>query len=114
MNRFVISLLALTLAPLARAAETPPLEIRIQNDAKGNKIFVPDRVSVKAGERFRVLVINETANSEEFESASMVVEKFLGPRRRATITLGPLKPGDYEFFGELNLPPPKGVLTAVK
>ena len=28
--------------------------------------------------------------------------------------LGPLKPGDYEFFGELNLPPPKGVLTAVK
>ncbi|HVJ65008.1 MAG TPA: cupredoxin domain-containing protein [Bdellovibrionota bacterium] len=114
MNRSVFFTLALAAATLAHTAETPPLEIRIKDGEDGKKIFVPDRVTVKAGERFRVLVINETANSEEFESSSMVVEKFLGPRRRATITLGPLKPGEYEFFGELNLPPPKGILTAVK
>lgn len=91
----------------SRASEKEPIEIRIRNHK-----FYPDKVTVKAGERFKLKIINEDPTSEEFESNTMVVEKFIGPKRKMTITLGPLKPGKYEFFGELNLATAQGILTA--
>lgn len=75
-------------------AATEVQELRI----KGHKYY-PDYLEVKAGERFKIKVTNEDPTSEEFESKSMIIEKFIGPQRSITITLGPLKPGSYDFFG---------------
>lgn len=97
---------ATSIGALAYGANEP-IEIRIKN-----KQFVPNKVTVKAGERFKLRLINEDSTSEEFESDTLVIEKFLSPKRKMVITLGPLKPGTYEFYGELNSPPPKGILIA--
>lgn len=75
-------------------AEDGILELRIKDHK-----YTPDRLEVKAGERFKIRVFNDDATSEEFESKSMIIEKFIGPKRSIVITLGPLKPGVYDFFG---------------
>ena len=37
-----------------------------------------------------------------FDSFSLNREKVIFAQRKATIFIGPLKPGEYEFFGEYN------------
>ena len=100
-----VFLIALIFATPTFAAET--LELRIKDHR-----YYPDRLEVKAGERFKIKVTNEDATSEEFESKSMIIEKFIGPGRTITVTLGPLKPGTYDFFGCFHPTTAKGQLIA--
>lgn len=86
----------------AAMASDEPIELRI----RGNK-FIPDQIRVKGGKRFRLLVINEDTNMKEFESNTMMIEKFLMPppsrKSKMIITLGPLKKGTtHHFFDEFN------------
>lgn len=82
-------------APLpARAAEAV-LEIR-------NHLFYPDRLKLPAGVKVRLLVINRDATPEEFESYSLNREKVIMGGQQTVIFVGPLAPGEYEFFGEFN------------
>ncbi len=74
--------------------------------------FTPSTLKVKAGERFKIKVKNDDATSEEFESKTIIVEKFIAPKQTITLTLGPLKAGEYEFFGDLHPATAKGRLTA--
>jgi plastocyanin len=77
-----------------------------------NHKFNIEKIEVPAGKKFKIKVINEDSTSEEFESNSMIVEKFLGPKRSLTVTLGPLKPGTYEYFGEFHMKTAKGIVIA--
>lgn len=106
-NKVLLLAFFMTVIPYAAMASDDPIEVRIKNHK-----FYPDRITVKAGTRFKLRLINEDSTSEEFESNTMIVEKFLGPKRKMTITLGPLKPGTYEYFGELNPSTAQGILTA--
>ncbi|MCK6593830.1 MAG: cupredoxin domain-containing protein [Bacteriovoracaceae bacterium] len=89
------------------AEEMPYFELRIKNHK-----FNIEKIEVPAGKKFKIKVINEDSTSEEFESNSMIVEKFLGPKRSLTVTLGPLKPGTYEYFGEFHMKTAKGIVIA--
>jgi len=86
--------LAAVAAP-ARAAE--PIEIHIRDNR-----FVPDVVEVPANTKVRLLVINDGAEAEEFESYELNREKIVRPGGRITVFLPPLKPGEYPFFGEFH------------
>jgi hypothetical protein len=77
-----------------------------------NHRYSPEKLEVKAGQRFKLKIINEDATSEEFESKSMIIEKFIAPKKSITVNLGPLKPGEYEFFGCFHPDTAKGVLSA--
>jgi len=91
------ALLGLSVPPFVAPTEAStrePLELRIKNHR-----YSPEILEVKAGERFKIRVYNDDPTSEEFESKSMIIEKFIGPQRSILITLGPLKPGTYDFFG---------------
>ena len=103
---FKILFFSLFLSSMA-FAEEGVLELKIKDHH-----YSPDLLEVKANERFKVRVTNEDATSEEFESKSMIIEKFLGPKRSMTITLGPLKPGTYDFFGDFHPQTAKGRITA--
>lgn len=87
-------LLLLLAAPLAQAA-VPEYEIRIKDH-----LFFPAELEVPAGQKVRLLVINEDETPEEFESYELNREKVIPGRTRAVIFIGPLKPGVYPFFGE--------------
>ncbi|HKW79808.1 MAG TPA: cupredoxin domain-containing protein [Casimicrobiaceae bacterium] len=64
--------------------------------------FVPNEITVPAGQKVKLLVKNEDATPEEFESTKLNREKVIPGRSEATIFIGPLNPGEYPFFGEFN------------
>lgn len=73
--------------------------------------FTPDRITAKAGEKFKLLVHNRDATPEEFESDDFRREKIIPGNSSATIFVGPLEPGEYHFFGEFNEDTANGYLT---
>lgn len=74
--------------------------------------FTPSEVKVPANKRVTITVINDDVTPEEFESHPMKVEKVIPGKSKATIRIGPLKPGRYEFIGEFHEATAKGVVIA--
>ncbi|MDQ6956396.1 MAG: cupredoxin domain-containing protein [Mariprofundaceae bacterium] len=64
--------------------------------------FVPNQIEMKAGEKHRLIVINNDATPEEFESYELNREKIVSGNSKIVIFLTPLKAGEYSFFGEFN------------
>ena len=94
------------LATGASAAE-PELLLVIKNHR-----FEPAEVKVPAGQRVKLVVHNQDNTPEEFESHDLNREKIVPPGAKASIFIGPLKPGRYTFVGEYNEATAKGVVIA--
>lgn len=101
-------LVALTSLSLGAFAQTPP-EINVV--IKDHK-FSPDRIEVPAGQKVKLIVDNQDATPEEFESEQLKVEKVIPGKTKGTIYVGPLKAGEYKFVGEFNEKTAKGVIVA--
>lgn len=74
--------------------------------------FQPAELVVPAGKKVKLLVINQDSTPEEFESHSLNREKLIAGGRAATIYIGPLEAGSYEYYGEFNQATAKGVIVA--
>lgn len=108
MSRALLALLAAAcLAAPAMAAE--PVRLTLKDHR-----FTPAEVSVPAGERFRIEVINQDATPAEFESADLRVEKIVTPGGTISVMAGPLKPGTYKFFDEYHPDTATGTVTAAE
>ena len=91
---------------LASAADTEiPLTIKDHR-------FIPVELKIPAGQKVKLIVENQDATPEEFESHELNREKVIAPNSKATIFVGPLKPGRYSFVGEFNSATAKGVIIA--
>jgi plastocyanin len=77
-----------------------------------NHRFEPAELKVPAGQRIKLVVHNQDSTPEEFESQKLNREKIIPGGAKATIYIGPLKPGRYAFFGEYNEATAKGVVVA--
>ncbi|MEY8877600.1 MAG: cupredoxin domain-containing protein [Leptothrix sp. (in: b-proteobacteria)] len=97
---------ALTCSGLAAAAE-PDLLLVIKNHR-----FEPSELKVRAGQRIKLVVHNQDSTPEEFESKSLGREKIVPGGAKATLFIGPLKPGRYEFGGEYHDDTAQGVVIA--
>jgi hypothetical protein len=95
------------LVAAAGADEEPALLLKIRNHQ-----FVPAEVEIPAGEKRMLVIENEDATVEEFESHSLHREKIVPPLSKTNLFIGPLKPGRYEFIGEFNEASAKGVVIA--
>lgn len=102
---FLVPLLAV--APIAPAA--PPLEVRL---IIRSHLFVPAEITVPSGVKIKLLIQNEDATPEEFESHELNREKIVPAKGTAVVFVGPLKPGRYPFFGEFNAATARGTLVA--
>jgi plastocyanin len=78
-------------------ADDPTFEIAIRDHR-----FVPTEITIPAGQKIKLIVKNEDATPEEFDSVRLNREKVIPGRSQATIYIGPLKPGEYPFAGEFN------------
>lgn len=106
--RRLIALALFALAPLlATAAEPPTFTLTLKNHR-----FVPAQVVVPANTKVKLLIVNEDATPEEFESHELNREKIVTGKGKITVFLGPLKPGKYPFFGEFHPKTAQGVLIA--
>jgi hypothetical protein len=74
--------------------------------------FVPTEVRIPSGTKVKLIVHNQDATPEEFESFTLNREKVIAPGAKASIYIGPLKPGQYPFIGEFNQATAKGVVIA--
>jgi plastocyanin len=74
--------------------------------------FSPERLEVPANQKVTIVVSNQDASAEEFESKELKREKVIKGNSQAKILVGPLKPGEYKFFGEYHEDTAQGVLVA--
>jgi hypothetical protein len=82
----------------SNAAENPPdYELSLQDHR-----FTPSELVIPADAKVKVTIRNEDATPEEFESRSLKREKIIPGKSQAVISIGPLKPGTYEFSGEFH------------
>lgn len=95
------------LSSTAFTKDFPIIELRLKDHK-----FSKEVIEVKAGERFIIHVFNDDTTGDEFESKSMIVEKFIGGKKNLKIILGPLKPGEYDFFACFNPSTGKGKVIA--
>jgi len=74
--------------------------------------FVPAEIAIPSRTKVRLVVENQDATPEEFDSFSLNREKVIAGRSTATIYIGPLAPGRYPFSGEFNSDSAQGVIVA--
>ena len=100
-------LLLLSAAAIAGAADAPEFTLVIKNHR-----FTPAEITVPAGKKVKLVVDNQDATPEEFESHKLHREKVIPGNSKAAIWVGPLTPGTYEFVGEYHEATAKGKLIA--
>jgi len=100
---FLFSTLVL-FAHSAAAVDEVPLLIK-------NHRFEPAEVRIPANTKVKLRIHNQDATPEEFESYELNREKVIMGNSKATVFVGPLKPGKYPFFGEFNPDTAQGVLV---
>ena len=77
-----------------------------------NHRFEPAELTVPAGKKLKLVIENQDATAEEFESYELNREKVVPPKGQVSIYVGPLKPGRYPFFGDFHKDSAQGVLIA--
>jgi hypothetical protein len=60
----------------------------------------------------KLVVDNQDATPEEFDSHALNREKVIPGRAKAVIFVGPLAPGRYPFIGEFNAATAQGAVIA--
>lgn len=95
-HNWLFFLLLFILSPTAIA------ERRIIHIEIINHLFVPEHITIKSGEKIKLIVFNRDKTPEEFESYELNREKVIMGGRKANIFIGPLAAGEYPFFGEFN------------
>ena len=74
--------------------------------------FDPSELRVPANKKVKIVIDNQDATAEEFDSHALNREKVIPPKSKAPLFIGPLKPGRYAFVGEFNEKTAKGVIVA--
>lgn len=64
--------------------------------------FQPETLTVPAGQKVRLIIENQDATPEEFESHDLRLEKIIPGGSKGSLWIGPLAPGEYTFFGEFH------------
>ena len=88
-------LLFLLLVATAAFAAVPEITLEIKDH-----LFFPATIEIPAGTKVRLQISNNDPTPEEFESYGLNREKVIPGNSKTVIFIGPLKPGEYPFFGE--------------
>ena len=107
MRTSLVSLAALAFSTAALAADPPEFTLTIKDHK-----FDPAELTIPAGQKVKLKVVNADATPEEFESHELNREKVIPGNTTAAVYVGPLKPGTYPFFGEFNPKTAQGKLIA--
>ena len=73
--------------------------------------FDPAELNVPAGKKIKLLIENQDATPEEFESTELNREKVVVGKGAITLMLGPLDAGRYPFFGDFHQETARGVVV---
>jgi hypothetical protein len=99
--------IALVLACAPALAAAPELQLVIRDH-----LFFPAVLEIPAGVKVRIVIDNQDPTPEEFESYELNREKVIPGKTTTVVFIGPLKPGEYPFFGEFNVRTAQGKVIA--
>lgn len=102
MKAQFLALAALTLAPAAYAAD---YTITLKDQK-----FTPAELTIPADQQVKITVKNEDKATAEFESHDLKREKLIAPGGSIVVSVGPLKPGTYEYFDEFHEDESRGTI----
>ena len=102
MNKLFLMLLLL---PVCAIAAEPDYVLVIKDH-----VFTPTEITIPAGKKIKLIVDNQDATPEEFHSDELNREKVILGNSKASIFIGPLKPGRYAFMGEFHEKTAQGVI----
>jgi hypothetical protein len=102
-----VAALLLVAPRFVAAADDPALSLTLKDHH-----FSPAEPTIPANTRVRLVVKNLDPTPAEFESDDFKAEKVVPPGREVSLTIGPLKPGSYEFHDEYHEDESKSRLTA--
>ncbi len=74
--------------------------------------FQPAELNIPSGKKIKLLIENQDATPEEFDSHDLNREKVITGHGSATLYIGPLDSGRYQFMGEFNAATAQGVVIA--
>jgi hypothetical protein len=100
-------LLIILLLPLAAYAADADYTLTIKDHR-----FQPAELTIPQGKKVRLLVLNQDATPEEFDSHELNREKAIAGNGSAIIFIGPLAPGRYTFAGEFHATTAQGAIVA--
>ncbi len=100
-------LLALTLLPALALAADPAFTLAIRDHK-----FAPAELRVPVGKKIKLIIDNQDATAEEFESHALNREKVVPSNSKVPVFIGPLQPGRYSYVGEFNPKTANGVIVA--
>ena len=103
---FLLAALAAA-ATAAHAAGEPEFTLTLRDHR-----FTPSEVRIPAKVKVKLVIDNQDASPEEFDSHALNREKVIPGKSKATIYIGPLAPGRYTFMGEFNASTAQGVVIA--
>ncbi|MFN7038293.1 MAG: cupredoxin domain-containing protein [Alphaproteobacteria bacterium] len=76
--------------------------------------FHPNELSLPAGKKIKLIIKNEDSTVEEFESFDLKREKIIPAGGEIKVNIGPLKAGEYKFFGEFHEATAQGIIKVVE
>ncbi len=74
--------------------------------------FHPAELTIPSGTKIRLMIENQDASPEEFDSHALNREKVIAGYGAAMIYIGPLSPGRYSFSGEFHAATAQGAIVA--
>jgi hypothetical protein len=89
------------------AAESATPELRFENHH-----YVPQTLTVPAGQPVTIKVINASKETIEFESFKLNREKAVEPGEVISVHLPALSPGTYNFYDDFHQDVPQGSIVA--
>lgn len=101
------TLLICLLFPVLGYAAEETITLRIKNHR-----FSPSEITVPAGKKVKLLVENQDATPEEFDSHALNREKTIAGNSSSSIYIGPLTAGRYPFAGEFHADTAQGIVIA--
>ena len=107
---FILALVAFVFGSAAQSWAKPEVfTITIKDHT-----FEPAELLVPADTKIKLVIKNEDPTPEEFESYDLNREKIVTGNGTIAVFIGPLKPGEYKYFGEFHEDTAQGVIVAVE
>jgi plastocyanin len=104
MKAFIVLAAIATLACVSAAlAEDESFALTIKDHA-----FSPAELVIPAGKKVKLVIDNQDASAEEFESHKLKREKVIAANSKGSVFIGPLEAGEYPFFGDFHQDTAKG------
>jgi hypothetical protein len=95
MKIFFALFSAFTVSAFVEASTVITIELK-------NHIFEPNVIKVPENTKIKLVIKNRDTSPEEFDSFDLNREKVIFANSQATLYIGPLAKGVYNFFGEFH------------